>query len=168
MAKKSSPRKTSPKKTAQVKSARPGRADKRNKGQFIGRVVAEWLADGRKMLLMEDFKYIDKKGVTWLAPNGSVINGASIPPSLWGESYGSPYCGLFRDATVIHDFYCVSRSRTAKETHDVFYEMVLKSGVDPQQARDMYWAVKNHGPSWGPGGKDPEIDDSSSTDWSEA
>ena len=119
------------------------------------------------MRLMEDFKYVDNEGVIWLAPKGSEIDGASIPPWLW-ESYGSPYCGRFRDASVIHDVYCVSKSRTANDTHRVFYEMMLTSGVEPQLALDMYWAVENYGPSWGPGGKDLENDDSNTPDWSEA
>lgn len=161
-------KKPSIKKASQGKAVRPDRADKRKRRHFVGRVVAAWLEDGRKMRLVEDFSYVDKNGVTWVAPKGSVIDGASIPTWLWGESNGSPYCGWFRDASVIHDVYCVKRSRTWQETHRVFYEMMLERGVESEQAARMYWAVKRFGPRWDEKGKELEIDYKDYDDWSDA
>ncbi|HEX9286889.1 MAG TPA: hypothetical protein VF999_06440, partial [Thermoanaerobaculia bacterium] len=48
-------------------------------GHFEGSVKTEWIEANRKMKLLEDFGYVDGKGVTWPAPKGSIIDGASIP-----------------------------------------------------------------------------------------
>jgi hypothetical protein len=64
-------------------------------GYFEGRVIAEWLPDGRQMKLVEDFAYIDNASVRWDAPKGSVIDGASIPRVLW-TVIGGPFEGKYR------------------------------------------------------------------------
>jgi len=51
------------------------------------------------MKLLEDFWYDDPKGRHWLAPMGSIINGASIPQALW-STVGSPYTDIPRNATI--------------------------------------------------------------------
>jgi hypothetical protein len=37
-------------------------------GRFDGRVVTEWLDDGRDMQLVEPFAYVDAFGTHWQAP----------------------------------------------------------------------------------------------------
>jgi len=49
---------------------------------FSGDVIVQWLPDGRTMELLEDFSFVDAKGTSWLAPAGSIVNGASIPRIL--------------------------------------------------------------------------------------
>ena len=49
------------------------------KGQFRGRVVTEWLPNGRDMQLIQPIEYIDSLGVLWPVPGGTVVDGASIP-----------------------------------------------------------------------------------------
>src|SRR5690606_3351117 len=48
-------------------------------GRFEGEVVASWADNGRDMVLREPFLYIDSANRQWVAPAGSVVNGASIP-----------------------------------------------------------------------------------------
>ena len=62
-----------------------------NLGTFSGNPKTEWLIDAsgkdRDMLLTEDFWYEDPNGQKWDAPEGSIINGASIPRSPAGKLF---------------------------------------------------------------------------------
>src|SRR5439155_17631427 len=82
-----------------------GAAMAANFGRFKGQVIALWLDDGRNMQTTQRFAYIDAKGKEWVAPANSVVNGASIPASLWSV-VGGPYEGQYRNASVVHDVYC--------------------------------------------------------------
>jgi len=112
-----------------------------------GEVLTRWLADGRKMQLLVDVSFIDSSGKVWTAPHGTVIDGASIPRLLW-SFYGSPFCGKYRKASVVHDFYCVARTEPHEAVHKMFYEACLASGVSEGKAGKMFWAVNEHGPKW--------------------
>jgi hypothetical protein len=79
-------------------------------GTFVGKVVTEWLDDGRKMKLIEGFGYIDPSGVRWDAPAGWVVDGASIPRIGW-SLIGGPFEGRYRNASVIHDIACDQKQR---------------------------------------------------------
>jgi hypothetical protein len=123
-------------------------------GRFIGRVVAEWNRDprGNTMTLVEDFAYIDPRGVRWDAPRGSVIDGASIPRPVW-SIVGEPFDGSYREASVIHDVACDTRRRRWQDVHGVFYHAMLANGVSLEKAQYMYWAVYRFGPKWAPPGE---------------
>ena len=54
------------------------------------------------MTLLNELRYTDPKGVVWIAPAGSVIDGASIPRALW-SFMGGPFEGKYRNASVLHD-----------------------------------------------------------------
>lgn len=122
----------------------PGGTDN---GKFVGHVVAQWLDDGRKMKLVEPFGYIDPKGLSWDAPVGSVVDGASIPQVAW-SIIGGPFEGKYRNASVIHDVACDQKSRPWPDVHRNFYYGMLASGVDEQLAKVMYGAVYQFGPRW--------------------
>lgn len=115
-------------------------------GSYSGRVQAEWITKGQ-MRLLNDFSYTDPEGIKWLASKGSVVNGASIPSSLWGF-IGSPFSGEYRDASVIHDVACVERKRSWEMVHKAFYNGMKASGVSSTLAKIMYAAVYNFGPRW--------------------
>lgn len=118
--------------------------------QIIGRVVTEWCkneGNDRLMRLMEDFIFVDSKEITWLAPAGSIIDGASIPRFLW-SSVGPPLSGDYRRASVIHDVYCKSQDRHYKDVHKMFHELMIADGVGRIKAKAMYLAVKTFGPKW--------------------
>ena len=114
---------------------------------FYGDVVAKWLVDKhRNMELVEPFKFIDPAGLEWEAPQGAIINGASIPRGLW--SFGPPYVGKYRRASVIHDHYSETQERSWQATHRVFYHMCRADGVKKIKAKLMYAAVYVGGPRW--------------------
>ena len=116
-------------------------------GSYRGRIVAEFLDDGRKMKLTEDFTYLDPNGDEWIAPAGSIIDGASIPRFAW-TIIGGPFEKKYRNASVIHDVACVDRKRRWEDTHRVFYTGMLASDVEYVTAKIMYAAVYHFGPRW--------------------
>ena len=118
--------------------------------QFIGRVVVEWLSHeggDRKMKLMEDFAFEDREGLLWEVPAGVEIDGASIPQIFW-TSFGPPFVGDYRRASVIHDHYCVMKTRLSKAVHRMFEEACQTGGISRITARLMYLAVRTFGPQW--------------------
>lgn len=116
-------------------------------GNFRGRVIAEWLQGGRQMRLIEPFEYIAADGTPWPVPAGTIVDGASIPKVFWSV-IGGPFEGLYREPSVVHDYYCTIQSRHFEEVHRVFFEAMLASGVSESRAWLMYKAVTNFGPSW--------------------
>lgn len=118
-------------------------------GEFIGEVRTRWLIgeDGdRDMELMRTFKFKDSDGKVWTAPRGTIINGASIPAALW--TFGPPYIGGYRFASVVHDHYCVTQTETWQATHFMFYEACRAGGVGLLKSKAMYAAVYIGGPRW--------------------
>src|SRR6185503_21219999 len=79
-------------------------------GQFSGDLVLKALPDGRTMELVQPFAYVDSKGVNWTVPARTKVDGASIPSVFW-SIMGAPYTGKYREASIIHDYYCATRSR---------------------------------------------------------
>src|SRR4051812_16230359 len=60
-----------------------GAEQKHKWGYYSGSPETRWDSDGRTMTLLNEFRYTDPKGDVWVAPAGSVVDGASIPRSLW-------------------------------------------------------------------------------------
>lgn len=116
-------------------------------GRFGGDLVLKALPDGRTMELMQPFMYTDSTGVTWSVPVRTKVDGASIPNVFW-SIIGAPYSGKYREASVIHDYYCATKSRHWKAVHKVFLDGMLARGVDTVQAQLMYLAVYRFGPRW--------------------
>jgi hypothetical protein len=121
-----------------------------NYGHFIGNFVAEFdHTDGRKVTLLQPYSFIDPAGKEWDVPTGYQTDGASVPAALW--ALYPPFTGNYRQAAVIHDFYCDSKQRTWQDTHKVFYYAMRAANVDEKTAKIMYGAVYLFGPRWGPG-----------------
>lgn len=116
-------------------------------GQFSGDLVLKALPDGRTMELVQPFAYVDSKGVNWTVPARTKVDGASIPSVFW-SIMGAPYTGKYREASIIHDYYCATRSRHWKAVHKVFLDGMLARGVDKLNAQLMYLAVYRFGPRW--------------------
>ena len=117
--------------------------------EFIGEVRARWMTgteNDRDMILLKPFKFRDKNGKIWTAPKGSTINGASIPAALW--TFGPPYVGNYRFASVVHDHYCVVQTESWQDTHYMFYEGCRAGGVGLIKSKAMYAAVYIGGPRW--------------------
>jgi hypothetical protein len=107
----------------------------------------EWLPGSPKMKLLRDFSYRDPQGVMWTAKKGALVDGASIPRFAWTIA-GSPYDPPYRDASIVHDYYCDTMERSWESTHLVFYEAMRTSGTSKLEADSKYWAVQRGGPRW--------------------
>ena len=116
-------------------------------GHFEGEVVAAWDSDGRRMTLREEFAYIDAQNRRWVAPVGSVVDGASIPSVFW-TVIGAPFEGKYRNASVVHDIGCSEMRQPWEDVHQMFYEACRCGGVDETQAKIIYYAVYHFGPRW--------------------
>lgn len=113
-------------------------------GTFSGNPRTEWLsdkADDRDMRLLETFWYLDPAGRRWEVAKGSVVNGASIPRTLW-SSVGSPYTGDYRRAAVIHDVAIKTPGIVRAEADTMFYFACLAGGCSLLQAKLLYAGVR--------------------------
>jgi hypothetical protein len=116
-------------------------------GSYFGELILKPLPDGRLMQLMAPFGFQDAQQKKWPVPKGTKVDGASIPQVLW-TLIGGPFEGKYREASVVHDFYCDTRTEPWKAVHRVFYEGMLVSGVSGIRAKLMYAAVRHAGPKW--------------------
>lgn len=116
-------------------------------GRFQDELVMKALPDGRTMEIVRPFTYIDSHNVTWPVPARTQVDGASIPRAFW-SMIGGPFTGKYREASVIHDYYCASKLRHWKAAHRVFLDGMLARGVDKIKAQLMYLAVYRFGPRW--------------------
>lgn len=117
------------------------------RGRYEGAVVAELLRDGRAIRLRQPFTYVDACGKPWIAPTGTISDGASIPAFLW-KIVGTPLVGQYRDAAIIHDWFCAVRTEPYPAVHRMFYEAMLTSGVAAGTASRFYLGVRIGGPTW--------------------
>ncbi len=116
-------------------------------GTFCGSPVVEFENDGRKIKLREDFCFKDDKNRVWQVPKDYVVDGASIPQAFW-SFIGGPLDGAYRNASIIHDFFCDRRTHDWREVHLVFYKGMRAAGVGSRKAWVMYQAVNTFGPRW--------------------
>jgi hypothetical protein len=125
----------------------PGVTAQENWGHFVGTVVTEWFDSKRKMKVVNMFAYVDPRGKQWSVPPQTVVDGASIPRIFW-TAIGGPFEGPYRNASVVHDHYCVVRSETWQSVHRMFYEAMLAAGTPKAKAKAMFYAVYVGGPRW--------------------
>lgn len=117
------------------------------KGRYEGRAIVEFGDEQRIVRLVERFAFIDCQEKTWEVPADARVDGASIPRLLW-TIIGGPFEGRYRNASIIHDWYCDRRTRPWERVHEIFYEAMLTSGVSATQARILYTGVLLGGPRW--------------------
>lgn len=113
-------------------------------GLFSGNPKTEWLSergDDRDMRIIEPFWYIDPAGRRWDVPAGTIINGASIPRTLW-SSVGSPYTGDYRRAAVVHDAVVGREGVLRPEADTMFYYACLAGGCSLIQGKLLYAGVR--------------------------
>ncbi|MCK0127107.1 DUF1353 domain-containing protein [Erythrobacter sp. F6033] len=102
---------------------------------------------GQYMQLLSRFSFRDPQGLLWSVPKGYKSDGASIPRAVWALA-GGPWAGSYKDAAIIHDYYCDTMSRSWEATHKVFHHGMLARGVDPVEAKIKYEIVDLLGPRW--------------------
>ena len=116
--------------------------------------TTKWLnvpdKNDRDMELLAEFTFTDSKGVRWVAPKGSKINGASIPSSLW-STVGSPYTGGYRRASIVHDVACVNANNDGdrKKADLMFFDACIAGGCSKFQANTLFMGVRV-GAWWSP------------------
>jgi hypothetical protein len=121
-----------------------GAAQSHTWGYYSGSPVTRWESDGRSMTLLSELRYTDPKGVVWIAPTGSKVDGASIPRSLW-SFMGGPFEGKYRNASVLHDVAYDQRTRTWQECDRMFYNAMRCSGVSALEAKTMFYSLYRFG-----------------------
>ena len=120
-------------------------------GSFAASPKVELLPRRREVKLLEPLIYTDPCGAKWISPKDSIVDGASIPRIAW-PIVGAPLDGAYRDASIIHDVACVTRTSAWKVVHDAFLFAMLAGGVEQWRAKVMYAAVYHFGPRW----RDPQ------------
>jgi len=116
-------------------------------GFYDGQPVTKWNPDGRTMTLLTELRYTDPKGNVWVAPIGSVVDGASIPRYLWSVM-GGPFEGRYRNASVLHDVAYGDKKRPWQDCDRMFYYAMRCSGVSAVEAKTMFYALYKFGHHW--------------------
>lgn len=117
-------------------------------GHFTGLPpLTEWLDDGRSMQLKRPFGYVAMNNREWNVPIDTIVDGASIPRVFW-SLIGGPFEGSYRNASIVHDHFCDTRTQPWPDVHRMFHDAMLCSGVPGLKARIMYYAVYRFGPRW--------------------
>ena len=116
-------------------------------GYYSDAPVTRWNPDGRTMTLLSELRYTDPRGTVWVAPAGSVVDGASIPRSLW-SIMGGPFEGRYRNASVLHDVAYGQHKRPWQDCDRMFYNAMRCSGVSAVEAKTMFYALCRFGHHW--------------------
>jgi hypothetical protein len=99
------------------------------------------------MTLLTELRYTDPKGNVWVAPIGSLVDGASIPRYLW-SFMGGPFEGRYRNASVLHDVAYGNQKRPWQDCDRMFYYAMRCSGVSAVEAKTMFYALYRFGRHW--------------------
>lgn len=107
--------------------------------------------------MARDLQFVDSEKKTWVAPKGTLTDGASIPP-VFVAMVGSPTSKEFVNAAAVHDAYCgvgnaeliQYHSETWQDVHRMFYDALRVGGTSPRKAKTMFAAVYLGGPRWEP------------------
>jgi hypothetical protein len=116
-------------------------------GRYTGKLILEPLSSGRQMKTILDFGFLDGDGRHWPVPPGTIVDGASIPTTMW-SLLGGPFEGKCREACAVHDYHCALRSVDWQSVHRMFYHAMLVSGVSERRAKLVYAGVYFAGPRW--------------------
>jgi hypothetical protein len=116
-------------------------------GYYSGEPITKWNPDGRTMTLLTELRYTDPHGEVWVAPAGSMVDGASIPRYLW-SIMGGPFEGQYRNASVLHDVAYEKRKRPWQDCDRMFYYAMRCSGLSGVEAKTMYYALYKFGHHW--------------------
>ena len=110
-----------------------------------------------KELVDKELTFTDYEGVKWIAPKGTLTDGASVPRLALPITDGR-WSREFLKASVVHDAYCQKENesictdqyqkRSWQKVHRMFYNACLAGGTDPWLAKIMFAAVWIGGPRW--------------------
>jgi hypothetical protein len=98
--------------------------------------------DDDHIKLLKKFVVIDSRGVRWTARKNLISDGATLKIFKNVPGIGHPLDGDYLEASVIHDQYCKTKSRSQKDTHRIFRELLEADGVPKIKAWAMWAAVR--------------------------
>jgi hypothetical protein len=106
-------------------------------------------------LTSEKLTFVDANRRQWVAPVGTLTDGASIP-AMFVEVIGDPRSKEFINAATVHDAYCATgnekgstfQTATWQDVHRMFYDGLRVGGTPAIKAKTMYAAVYLGGPRW--------------------
>ena len=124
-------------------------------GSFHGELIVSAEGDGRLLRLTHPYSFTDSAGKLWAVPAGIKVDGASIPQPLW-SIVGGPFEDKYRNASVIHDHFCKTKTEKWEDVHLVFYNGMRAMNVGANRAKLMYGAVYAFGPRWVEGSSSDE------------
>ena len=112
----------------------------------------------------KSIEFIDARPNKWVAPSGTLTDGASIP-KMFFKVIGTPQSKEFINAATLHDAYCgvgngslpQFHSDTWQNVHRMFYDALRVDGTSPKKAKIMYAAVYLAGPRWSMPGTAPKV-----------
>lgn len=117
-------------------------------GKFSGDPESIWLTEegtqDRSMRVIRELAFQDQDAKNWLAPAGSIVDGASIPRALW-TVVGSPYTGDYRRASVVHDVASVEAGGDKKKRRAadrMFFHACRTGGCSIWQSIVLYLGVR--------------------------
>lgn len=107
--------------------------------------------------MARDLQFVDSAQKTWVAPKGTLTDGASIP-AVFVTMVGAPTSKEFVNAAAIHDAYCgignaelsQYHSEAWQDVHRMFYDALRVGGTPSRKAKIMFAAVYLGGPRWEP------------------
>src|SRR5713101_3926958 len=137
----------SDKKSARLSGAEQPASRGNKWGYYSGVPETRWNPDGRNMTLLSELRYTDPQGLVWVAPIGSVVDGASIPRYLW-SIMGGPFEGKYRNGSVLHDVAYGDKKRPWQDCDRMFYFAMRCSGVSAVEAKTMFYALYKFGHHW--------------------
>ncbi|MGH1415463.1 MAG: DUF1353 domain-containing protein [Pelagimonas sp.] len=99
--------------------------------------------------------FVDYQGRKWVAPRGTLTDGASIP-EIFTAIVGKPTSPEYVNAAAVHDAYCGIGNEAGTRWHDgrwedvhrMFYDGLIVGGTPELRAKLMYAAVWLGGPRW--------------------
>ena len=112
------------------------------RADFVGNLefIPEKCESTGTCAIKSDFEYKDSTGLRWQTKAQDKTDGASIP--AWAQPFvGAPFTRDYIKAAVIHDHYCDRQVRPWRQTHRVFYDALIESGVSAARAKLLYYAV---------------------------
>lgn len=114
-------------------------------------------------LIDEHLVFVDAAGTDWVAPQGTLTDGASVPSVGLAITNGR-FEATFLKAAIVHDAWCQEfnehrcpdqyRTRSWQDVHRMFHEACLAGGTPAALANTMYVAVWLFGPRWDDPGSD--------------
>ena len=108
---------------------------------FNGPLIVEILEDGLHVKVVLDFTFTDATGRVWIAPQGLISDGASIPRLFW-TAVGSPFTGQYRRAAILHDSAYSTPGMDKSAADKMLLEASLADGCDEALANIIYEGVK--------------------------